>query len=204
MIGVGPGRVTGAPIRGLPDPPWQGWRATRVNPALPETRHPIAGASLLRVNLMGSDLKSTEEQGPERPRGHRWPPGVSGNPNGRPRKGDALSEAIRRRCEPDELVDIALKIARSAKQESIRLQALQWLRDSGFTKPAERHELAVERTEPQYDIERLPLAERMKLLEQVRALRVSDGSANRGSELQTGDDASEYSSGTPSCAGGEQ
>lgn len=157
-----------------------------------------------KVVSMTSPQQTETSSAPKPVRGRPFAPGVSGNPAGRPRKLEALADAIRRKADPDELADIALTIARTSKSEAIRIQALDWLQRCGYARPAERHELAVERTEAQYNIEKLPLAERVKLLEQVRALRVSDGSANRGSELQAGDDASESYSGTPSCAGGEQ
>lgn len=81
------------------------------------------------------------EQHPKKPpTPASWRPGQSGNPRGRPRKGNALAEAVRSRVEPDELIAIALDLARSGESESTRLQALAWLRDSGYVKPAERHE----------------------------------------------------------------
>lgn len=70
-----------------------------------------------------------------------WRPGVSGNPKGRPRKGNALTESIQAGCDPDELREIALKLARSAENESTQIAALNWLRDSGYTRPAEKHEI---------------------------------------------------------------
>lgn len=125
---------------------------------------------------MGSAEQTAEnsDQDERKPvRGRPFAPGVSGNPNGRPRKLEALADAVRRRADVDELADIAIAIARNKKlAASVRLQALQWLRDSAYARPAERHELAVERSEPTYDLEQLPLDERVKLLEQVRALRV--------------------------------
>ena len=71
-----------------------------------------------------------------------WRPGQSGNPRGRPRKGSALTDAIRSKVDPHELVDIALDLARNGETESTKVQALHWLRDSGYTRPAERHEIA--------------------------------------------------------------
>lgn len=69
-----------------------------------------------------------------------WKPGQSGNPRGRPPKGSALTDAIRAKVDPDELVSIALELARGAENEGTRIAALAWLRDSGYVKPAERHE----------------------------------------------------------------
>lgn len=121
---------------------------------------------------MSSSLETVENS--RKPtRGRPFSPGQSGNPNGRPRKLEALADAIRRHADPDELAKIALTIARTSKSEAVRIQALDWLQRCGYARPAERHELAVERTEAEYDVNRLPLAERVALLEKVRALRIS-------------------------------
>lgn len=121
--------------------------------------------------------------------GHRWKPGESGNPKGRPRKGNALSEAIRWKCDPNELVDIALTIARTSKLESIRLQALQWLRDSGYTRPEQRHALDVSVTTPRLPEgwSSMPIAAREAYLAQLaaRPLPVLDV----GDDEATGDTA---------------
>jgi hypothetical protein len=70
-----------------------------------------------------------------------WKPGQSGNVKGRPRKGNALTESIQAGADPDELRDIALDLARNGKTEATKLGALNWLRDSGYTRPAEKHEV---------------------------------------------------------------
>jgi len=87
----------------------------------------------------------TQPSKPKRPptRGS-WRKGAgSPNPGGRPRSAYALSTAIREHVDPVELLQIALRIARTAPSEQTRLSALQWLRDSGFVRPPERHELSV-------------------------------------------------------------
>jgi hypothetical protein len=91
------------------------------------------------------------DQQPDQPRRARRPPtpaswvkGQSGNPRGRPRRGDALAEAIRERVEPDRLIDVALAIIDSeAAPASVKLQAAQFLAERGYSRPAERTELAV-------------------------------------------------------------
>lgn len=88
-------------------------------------------------------INSMEQQTKRKPTPASWRPGVSGNPRGRPRKGNALTDAVRVGADPDELVDIALDLARNGQTESTRVSALTWLRDSGYTRPAERHEVAV-------------------------------------------------------------
>lgn len=87
-----------------------------------------------------------------------WSAGRSGNPRGRPPKGSALTDAIRAKVSPDELVAIALDLARNGEAESTRLGALNWLRDSGYTRPAERHEIASVAPE---DLEDEALAEQL-------------------------------------------
>ena len=71
-----------------------------------------------------------------------WRPGTSGNPAGRPRSGNALAEAVRARVNTAQLqVDLALELVTHGKTEQTRLAALTWLRDTGYNKPAERHEV---------------------------------------------------------------
>jgi hypothetical protein len=110
-------------------------------------------ANALRVIVMGSLDKNTAAARPARPErlpDGRWAPGASGNAAGRPRKHNALSDAIQRGCDADELCDIALAIARNPKESSsVRIQALDWLQRCGYSRPAERHELAVERLDAQ-------------------------------------------------------
>lgn len=72
-----------------------------------------------------------------------WRPGQTGNRRGRPGKSTSLTDAIRRGVDVTELVEIALNLARSATSEGTRIAALGWLRDSGYVKPAERHEHVV-------------------------------------------------------------
>lgn len=85
---------------------------------------------------------SMEQQARKRPpTPASWKPGQSGNVRGRPRKGNALTESIQAGCDPDELRDIALNLARNGETESTRIAALNWLRDSGYTRPAEKHEV---------------------------------------------------------------
>lgn len=99
-----------------------------------------------------------------------WRPGQSGNPRGRPGKATSLTDAIRRGVDVDELVGIALDLARTATSEGTRIAALGWLRDSGFVKPAERHELALGRLddEDDRDLDALDAGQLRELLEAER------------------------------------
>lgn len=108
---------------------------------------------------------------------HRFKPGNRANPHGRPRAATSFAEAVRERVDPDELIDLALAIARGeplvvdlnylrdkAKavatgaplpeisgvevkwpSPSDRMAALTFLRDSGFQKPAQVHEIGPSR-----------------------------------------------------------
>lgn len=66
--------------------------------------------------------------------GHRWRPGQSGNPAGRPRNATLLARAIRDQTgNGDELVEFALATLRDASvRRRDRLDALRWLADRGF------------------------------------------------------------------------
>jgi hypothetical protein len=111
---------------------------------------------------------SNEQHQGKAPTPASWRPGQSGNPKGRPRKGSALTDAIRAKVDPTELIEIALKLARDGEAESTRLQALAWLRDSGYLKPAERHEHGVAGTFDEDDDEDLSLYT-VEQLEQLAA-----------------------------------
>lgn len=110
---------------------------------------------------------STDQQQPQTraPTPASWRPGQSGNPKGRPRKGNALTEAVRESAEPHELVAIALELARNGESESTRLQALAWLRDSGYTRPAERHEVAAVAADDDSDLDGLTVEQLRELHE---------------------------------------
>lgn len=163
-----------------------------------------ADPSIVATMSEPSNEQTAVISAPKPVRGRPFPPGVSGNPNGRPRKLEALADAVRRRSDPDELADIAIAIAKDPKQAaSVRLQALQWLRDSGYARPAERHELAVERHEPAYDFSKLPLEARMQLHEQLEACRVdADESGNGRLMPQGGDEQGQIADDGASCPGG--
>lgn len=92
-----------------------------------------------------SSSRSAATDEPRKPAtGKPWQPGQSGNPKGRPRKGDALAEAIREHVPPGALIAVAIRVIEDPKSApSVRLQAAQFLAERGYTKPVERHELAV-------------------------------------------------------------
>jgi len=85
----------------------------------------------------------SDEPKPKRIPSTAWKPGQSGNPAGRPRKGNALAECVRMLVDPRELVARAAQLAQS-KDERVALGALTWLRDSAYPKPEQRLDLYVE------------------------------------------------------------
>jgi hypothetical protein len=87
--------------------------------------------------------RSATTQGPH-PRS--WKAGQRGNPKGRPRRGDALAEAIRAQVSPDELIAVARAVIADAKAPaSVKLQGATFLAERGYARPVERHELLVDR-----------------------------------------------------------
>lgn len=94
-----------------------------------------------------------------------WKPGASGNPKGRPRRGDALAEAIRSKCDPEELASIAMTIAREGASEGVRIQAMQFLADRGYVRPEQRHELVVGTMEDEPDLSHLTVDQLRQLTE---------------------------------------
>lgn len=59
---------------------------------------------------------------------------TSGNPRGRPPVSLSLADAIRRRFPPERIVDMVEKLADDAKDERVRLAALQIISDRGYGK----------------------------------------------------------------------
>lgn len=87
--------------------------------------------------------------------------GQSGNPKGRPPSTQGLAEYIRRKVEPQTLVDVAISIAESMESAARdRLQAVKFLADHGWSKPV----MTVDVTEStNLDFSKLPLSELKKL-----------------------------------------
>lgn len=112
----------------------------------------------------GRDSVSSRDSKPPTPAS--WKPGQSGNPRGRPRKGSALAEAIRAKCDPENLATIALTIAEDAKEQpSVRLQALHWLSSSGYVKPEAKLEITAGEKHDEPDLSALTEAELARLVE---------------------------------------
>lgn len=65
-----------------------------------------------------------------------WKPGESGNPNGRPRN-KSFAEYVRKKVNPNEIIAGVEKIFRTTKSESRKLQAAEFIRDSGWGKPSQ-------------------------------------------------------------------
>ena len=51
----------------------------------------------------------------------RWKPGQSGNPHGRPRRGNTFTEALRAKGTPEELAELVWQKARSGEPWALQL-----------------------------------------------------------------------------------
>ena len=103
-------------------------------------------------------------------RDHLWKPGQSGNPKGRPKSKHALSEAIRERVDPNELIDRAMVILRDPTTPSaVFVQVWTMLAAQGWAKPpaAASLEVTVTPTLPP-GWQSLPVSERGAYLESLR------------------------------------
>jgi hypothetical protein len=87
-----------------------------------------------------SDQGTTTEKPAEQPKKKRKPPptawksGQSGNPKGRPKSGESLSEAVRAHVTPKALIDRMKWLADNAESEMVRFHAVNWLADRGHGK----------------------------------------------------------------------
>lgn len=114
------------------------------------------------------------KQSPVRVNG-KFAPGHSGNPRGRPSPGLALAQRIRERVSPDELIDVAMKIAgKEGAAVRDRLAAVQFLAERGWIKPPEKLELEASMAPSQpaeFDLARLSQDERVALLRALKRAR---------------------------------
>ena len=141
--------------------------------------------------------------------------GVSTYQNGRTRTSAALTQAVREKVDPYELVALALDIARGlplvkdltwlrnanlAKRAgqkpppiegvevtwpstSERLQAITWLRDSGYAKPPQQVEIAPMAPPPARDYSKLS-DEELNELERLQAKTLAESAGQPASALE--------------------
>jgi hypothetical protein len=104
-----------------------------------------------------------------------YKPGKSGNPNGRPKKGNSLAEKFRDALAEivegdysklDQLIDKTVEMALAGDQS-----AIEYALARGFGKLIDRVETT--NVNHNYDFSNLSLEERMKLLEQIRNARAT-------------------------------
>jgi hypothetical protein len=98
--------------------------------------------------------------------------GPSLNPHGRPRRGQSIAEAIRRRVDPDRIAELAEQLAESAESETVRLAALSFLADRSEGRPVStidmRATLATRTPTLPPNWDRLPEREKRDFLERLR------------------------------------
>lgn len=111
------------------------------------------------------------DQEPRKPRGNpNWVRGgASPNPGGRGAAVGELQRAVRRGVDADELVRIALDLARNGR-EGTKIAALQWLASTGYDRPAaaSKVEISAGPTLPP-DFDRLTPVERAQILDEIEA-----------------------------------
>lgn len=76
---------------------------------------------------------------------HRFKPGESGNPAGRPKGAEGLAAYIRQKTRDCfELVDLMIEIAHDAQKASDRIAAIEWLSNRGLGKVTDKLEVGVD------------------------------------------------------------
>lgn len=123
---------------------------------------------------------------------HRYQPGESGNPRGRPRH--ALAYAIRRITNPDEIARFAYDVFSSPRRSiKLRVWAAEFLADRGWGRPVQQVELDAAigqvTVSAGFDLGQLSADQRkalFDLLRQARALTDGGGNSGGGDENPTG------------------
>lgn len=70
-----------------------------------------------------------------------WSKGQSGNPKGRPKGGNTLAAAIRRKVDPDELVEEVMRTMKETTSEATRMACVKFLTEWSESKPAQKLEV---------------------------------------------------------------
>ncbi len=111
-----------------------------------------------------------------------WKKGETGNMKGRPRSGTSLAEVIRRKVDPEKMVEELEKIATESPSEQTRMRAIELLMERGWKKPAQVLEVG-----PANEFEDLTNEEIAALRAQAQAALV----AAEGRLLNAGETAAE-------------
>jgi hypothetical protein len=142
-------------------------RAARANPAK------VAKLSLLswqRGQPIGTvDLRNMSDQQPVKRGPHRWQPGQSGNPRGRPKRANELAHALRAKIPAEKIVEKAQTLLAS-ENESTAMQALHFVATYSGHKPADKLEVSAGQPEDDADLTDATLDE-LTELEQLEARR---------------------------------
>jgi hypothetical protein len=97
------------------------------------------------------------------------------NPRGRPRVGDSLADAMRRKFPPERIVDLAERLVETAESEQVRLAALQMIAERAHGKVPSDLNINASTTSDDEDraarIAAMPLEQRKVALEKYREAR---------------------------------
>lgn len=110
-------------------------------------------------------------------------PGQSGNPKGRPRVGDSLADAIRRRFPPERIVDMLESLSQS-DDDRVRATVTQVIADRGYGKVKEHLEVESGMTP-----EQVALFEALRMTPHERRLAAQNSTADAIEDAKAAADA---------------
>lgn len=113
---------------------------------------------------------------PNRRADGRFGPGNNANPKGRPRPGLAFADAVRRRIDPDRILDLLDRYLADEKVDlEKRLSAVLPYINAGFLRPPTTAAVRVETAPaaPALDVAALPLEAQRQLLAAIQTARAA-------------------------------
>lgn len=119
--------------------------------------------------------------------------GPSINPHGRKPIGTSLAEAVRRKVPPDRIVDEALRRLDDPEESgAVKMAAIVFLAERGYGKVTTTIDANVMGAAATHrDWSKMPVGERMALLEQLRSVPVMDSDAIDVGDEPTDDSGTE-------------